>query len=177
MRVFTTLLFSLALVAASSIRDDPNAGQKPKERFDRSSVENEGLRNPFYSTLFHTHLVQQPRNAYVYKQPTNFLTKTRFGTYWGAAANPLFIQLLPRVNSEVFPLSKHEIQSKPVGISQFDARKALQEATFKDSGMYYRVSKIQGCFFNSRFLYFFKVFFFQNLNVQFDLEIGDNHIN
>ena len=131
MKVSTTLLFSLAVAGASVILDDPNAGQ---QRFDRSSVENEGLRNPFYSTLFHTHLVQQPRHAYVYKRPTNFLTKTRFGTYWGAAANPLFIQLLPRVNSEVFPLSKYEIQSKPGGISQFDARKALQEATFKDSG-------------------------------------------
>ena len=53
MKVSATLLFSLAVAGASVILDDPNAGQ---QRFDRSSVENEGLRNPFYSTLFNTHL-------------------------------------------------------------------------------------------------------------------------
>ena len=96
--------------------------------FDRSAVENE-LRNPFYS------IFNQPLQRSFEFRPYQYLARTHYGTYYGAAVNPYFLQFLPQKNLDVFPLSKVEIQSKPGGITDYQARKALKEATYKDSGM------------------------------------------
>ena len=116
----TTLFITLVVVAAASDTEHPG--------FDRSAVENE-MKNPFYS-IFYKPI--QPK----IEVKRQFLAKTQFGTYYGAAANPFFLAMLPQKNRNVFPLSKNEIQSKPGGISDYEAKKALKEATYKDSGNY-----------------------------------------
>ena len=54
------------------------------------------------------------------------MAHTKYGTYYGAAANPWFLNLLPRKNQDVFPLSKSAVQSKPAGITVYNARRAYQ---------------------------------------------------
>lgn len=106
--------------------------------FDRSGVE---LQHRFYS-----YSEPEPEPNFKHDQ---FLAKTKFGTYYGAAANPWFLRLLPKKNKEVFPLSKAEVQGKPAGISVYDARKALNGPTLYQDGA-------KGCVIFSKIVAVFK---------------------
>ena len=114
---FTTKIFALCLIHLTV-------------SFDRSAVENEIRYNFGY------------RGDVEYQQPTNtfkpnFLAKTTYGTYYGAAANPWFLATLPQKNRQDFPQTKAEVQSKPQGISVKNARlaylKSVQEPSLKSA--------------------------------------------
>lgn len=92
--------------------------------FDRSAVEKENRYVPAIYPYSESDLKFTPVN--VEYEPNRFVAKTKYGTYYGAAANPWFLKLLPQKNKDTFPLSKAEVQSKPQGISEQQARQALQ---------------------------------------------------
>ena len=114
--------------------------------FDRSAVENEVR----YSLGYNRGDVEyrpasgnsETVSVYGYNPPQQpqqqrFLAKTSYGTYYGAAANPWFLATLPQKNRQDFPQTKAEVQSKPQGISVYNARleylKSVQTPSLKSA--------------------------------------------
>ena len=113
--------------------------------FDRSAVENEVRYSLGYNR---GHVEYRPTasnsetvSVYGYSSPQQqqqkFLAKTSYGTYYGAAANPWFLATLPQKNRQDFPQTKAEVQSKPQGISVYNARleylKSVQTPSLKSA--------------------------------------------
>lgn len=116
--------------------------------FDRSAVENEVRYSLGYnrgdveyrpsSSAVNSETVSvYGYNPQQQTQRQRFLAKTSYGTYYGAAANPWFLATLPQKNREDFPQTKAEVQSKPQGISVYNARleylKSVQTPSLKSA--------------------------------------------
>ena len=95
--------------------------------FDRSAVETEIRYSPS-GEYYRGDVEKTPPAVKVEYEADQFIARTKFGTYYGAAANPWFLKLLPRKNQDVFPLSKTEVQAKPEGISLNEARRAYKSS-------------------------------------------------
>ena len=98
--------------------------------FDRSAVEKENRYAPALSLFYQDQKPAASEDKVLY-EPDQLLAHTKFGTYYGAAANPWFLNLLPQKNRPAFPMSKAEVQGKPQGISVYEARRAYQQTLLK----------------------------------------------
>jgi hypothetical protein len=92
--------------------------------FDRSAVESQVQETGFYRG--NVEGTGEPEDKI-----SDFTAQTAYGTYYGAAANPWFLKILPQKVKDVFPLSRAAVEGRPEGISVYSARQSLLESEKK----------------------------------------------